>query len=292
MKEEFKISFSQYSTYKQCQHKWYLSYILKLPGDVSEELIFGSCLHTVIEEMLGNPLFQKMYKTDATTTVRNIFKSALKEELLKVKDIVFLTKFKNGSLGNIFVAQAVKVLDALHFFKLFHEWEIVEIEKKLDGVTVAENDTVKILFKGVIDLVLKNKVTNEYLILDWKSSGKPWDINKKLNDKDFIAQLYLYKHFYSTIYNIPFDLIHTAFYNLPRMSPMKQEFFPIDITAEATEIFLKEFSEVCFKMVEHKKTQKDFIKVKMVTTKNYCYRCKFNTIELCNNTDPFQTISL
>lgn len=293
-KDQFRISFSQYSTYLQCPHKWYLNYLLKMPSDHSEELVFGSSVHAVIEELLTNSTLRRLYKVDKEKVIRDIFKSAVKDELSKIDDITFLNKFRSGELVKIFMAQAEKLIVQLDFFNRFKNWEVADVEFKLDGLKIAEDENTEIVYKGFIDLVLKSKVEEDtYMILDWKTSGKQWDIVKKLKDnRDFFAQLCLYKKFYSDVKGIPIDNIETKFYNLPRMEPSKQNFYVGNLRQEYIDNFIKKFTDTCFKMVEHKKSMTDFTKVKIVTKQNFCFRCVYNTPELCNDTEEFQLVTL
>lgn len=293
-KEEFRISFSQYSTYLQCPHKWMLNYLLKLPSDSSEELVFGSSVHAVIEEILTSPLLQRMYKVDKEKVIRDIFKSAMKDELSKIDDIVFLNKFKSGDLAKMFLFQAEKLLKELDYFSRFKKWDIVDVEYKFDGLKIAENDDCEIIYKGFIDLVLKSKEEeDQYLILDWKTSGKQWDIVKKVKDnKDFFAQLCLYKKFYSEVKGIPMDNIQTKFYNLPRNEPTKQNFYVGNLRKEYIDSFMERFIDVCFKMQAHKHSLTNFTKQKMVTKSNFCFRCKYNLPELCDDVNEYQTVIL
>lgn len=292
-KEELRVSFSQVSTYRQCPHKWYLNYLLKYPGDVSEELIFGSSVHAVIEELLTNKLMQRLYEANPEGTIKDIFKSALKDELIKITDLNFLQKFKANNLGSIFMFQAMNLVKELDFPRRFKEWEIADVEYKLDGLTIGENEKCKIVFKGFIDLVLKHKTEEEtFMILDWKTSGKKWDIVKKMKDnKDFFAQLCLYKNFYSDVKGIPFNNIQTKFYNLPRMEPKQQSIYSGNLRKEYVDDYIKGFVDTCFTMFDHRESMKDFEKIKMKTKQNFCFRCKYNTEELCNDTQEFQKIS-
>lgn len=291
-KDRLRISFSEYSTYKQCPHKWYLHYLLKLPGDVSEELVFGSSIHAVIEELLTNKLMQRLYKANPEDTVRNIFKSAIKDELEKINDVDFLKKFKSNNLASIFMYQAEKLIKELDFFKRFKDWEVFDVEYKLDGLKIAENENCQVIYKGFIDLVLKSKVEEEtYMILDWKTSGKQWDIVKKLKDNnDFFAQLCLYKTFYSSEKGIPFNNIETKFYNLPRMEAHKQSIYNGNLRKEYVDTFMDGFINTCFQMYEHKQRMTDFTKIKMKTKQNFCFRCKYNNPEQCSDTEEFQLI--
>lgn len=292
-KEDFNISFSKYSTYVQCQHKWYLQYILKLPRDESSELLFGSSVHTVIEEICTKKILQRLYKIDPDKTVRDIFMSSLKENLSKITDISFLKEFRDKNLAPIFMFQTVKIIRELNFFQRFKDWNIYKVEYQLDKLNIFENDECKILFTGFVDLILKHKREPRYLLLDWKTSGKSWDIEKKLQqNKDFYAQLCLYKNYVSKIENIPFEQIETTFINLPRNTPEDVKLFPVNLTVEETESFVNRFIYTSYKMFKHKQHLTNFEKIKMVTKENFCHRCKFNVPEFCSDSDEFQQVNV
>ena len=163
-KDKMKISFSEYSTYIQCPHKWYLQYYHKFPSDSSEELVFGSVVHGVIEEILNNNLFQKLYKIDPEKTVRDLYKSCLKDVLEKVEDLDFLKKFSESKSSQIFMYQTEKLIKELNYFNRFKDYEVADVEFLLDGLKIAENEKCQIIFKGFIDLVLKHKTEGTYLI--------------------------------------------------------------------------------------------------------------------------------
>ena len=291
-KDKMKISFSEYSTYIQCPHKWYLQYYHRFPSDSSDELIFGSTVHGVIEELLTNKLMQRLYKVDKEKIIRDLYQGCLKDELAKVVDIPFLEKFKNNGLARIFMYQTEKLIIELDIFERFKNYEIVDVEFLLNGLKIAENDDCEVIYKGFIDLVLRDKVEGTYVILDWKTSNKKWDIAKKIKDsEDFFAQLCLYKHFYSQVKGIPFEDIETKFYNLPRGEPKLQSPYNGHLKREYVDHFMKHFIETCFKIYEHKQTLLNFTKIKMVTKKNYCFRCKFNNEYFCDDINEFQVVN-
>lgn len=286
------ISFSEFSTYTSCPHKWYLIYGLKYPGETSEELIFGSAIHNTIENILTNKHIQRMYKLNKDNTIRDIFKGFLKDELNKVQDEKFLAEFFNKKLANIFTWQASKIISSLDFFNRFKEYDVIHVELKLDGLTIYETDERKITFKGFVDLILKHKTTGKYLILDWKTSKKAWDISKKMNDNEnFFAQLCLYKKFFSQTSTIDFDFIDTKFYNLCREEPELQSPYAGVLNREYVELFFDKFLQTAIKIFEHSESLIEFSKIKHITKKNFCYRCPFNKEETCNDIDEFQIVN-
>jgi len=70
-------------------------------------------------------------------------------------------------------------------------------------------------FIGFIDVLLKDKTTQDYIIIDLKTSTRGWNKYQK-NDKVKTSQMLLYKKFYSDKYDIPLDKIKVEYQILKR----------------------------------------------------------------------------
>jgi len=70
-------------------------------------------------------------------------------------------------------------------------------------------------FIGFIDILLEDLTTNEYIIIDLKTSTRGWNKYQKA-DKVKLSQMLLYKKFYSDKYNIPLDKIKVEYHILKR----------------------------------------------------------------------------
>lgn len=282
-KKIYSISFSEFSSYLQCPHKWYLTYGLKFPSETNEELIFGSIVHKTIEELLLKPHLQRK------SFLEFLVKSVLKDELKKVDDVNFLTRFSNSPLTYIFIKQATELINKLDFFVRFKDYDIVEVEHKLDGFKLVEFDDMLFVFKGYIDLILQHKENKRYLFLDWKTSKKAWDIKKKLKDnEDFFTQLGFYKLFYSKSKDIPLNKIDVKFFNLPREEPSEQKIYDGILNETYIDFLFTKLKDICTEIYHN-----DFMslsKAKITTKKNYCHRCNFNTEKFCNDWDEFQVV--
>lgn len=290
---EKKISFSEYSTYINCPHKWYLLYHLKLQQEFSEELLFGSAIHSTIESILTNKHLFRLYTMNREAAARDIFKGFLKDELAKITDVNFLTMFNKRNLATSFIFQAGKLINALAIERKFLlEYEVMDVEFKLENIVLFESPELIIRYKGFIDLILRSRKTGKYLILDWKSSRKAWDINKKLKDnEDFFAQLCLYKNFYSKVKEIDMRLIETKFYNLPREEETKQSPYEGILNERYINAFIKKFTDTSIKIAEHSQSLTNFSKAKNITKKNFCFRCNFNKADTCDDTTEFQVVT-
>jgi hypothetical protein len=70
-------------------------------------------------------------------------------------------------------------------------------------------------FVGYIDLVLKEKQTGRYRIIDIKTSTNGWNQYQK-DDPSKYSQILLYKAFFSKKYNVPIEMIDVEFFILKR----------------------------------------------------------------------------
>jgi hypothetical protein len=258
------ISFSEYRLYKTCPFKHYLSKDLKYSEPSNEFLMFGSAVHATIEEIIKKQPSKILWKP--------IFEKHLLNES---NEVLMKTYF-----GRLFTKQGVEIIKELNFFERFKEWEVVGVEDELyEELFNHEGDTI--YFKGIIDLVLKKG--DEYLILDWKTGAKPWDIEKKKQDRDFFGQLALYKHFYAKKHNIPIEKIQTRFVNLTR-DPVSVQQFDIDLSSEFCEYILNDIISIAKQII----TTTERLKLKHYENKTACSGCYFHN-KICND-DPFQKV--
>ncbi len=263
--------------------------MLKIPSDTNEELIFGSAVHDTIETMLTDKMLMKM--SHNMDVVESIFKDNLKKQIVSITDIAMLKKMQEGWVVPTFVKQARGLIQELNIRKRFQDYEFVDVEIKLDGMPILEREDVIITYKGFIDLVMRNKHTGKYKILDWKTSRKPWDIAKKEADSpNFYTQLKLYKHFYAMKKDIPIEDIDLCFYNLPRDDARNQKQYDKEINVDEIAEFMGIFKENCGKIYDFNHFQLN--KARFITKKNYCGRCPYNNLAMCNDVDPHQQVLL
>lgn len=224
------------------------------------------------------------------TVVESIFKDQLKAQIMSIIDLNMLKKMQEGWVAPTFVKQAIGLLKELNIFNRFKDYTVEDVEIKLDGMPIIELDSAVLVYKGFIDLVLKHKVTGRYLIIDWKTSKKQWDINAKEADHNFYTQLKLYKHFYSIKKGIPIDMIDLAFYNLPRAEPQAQKIYYKDFSVQDIADFIEEFKVKCVALYNFDHFTLD--KMRITTKKNFCFRCPYNNIAMCNETDQYQIVDI
>lgn len=282
-KKVYSISFSEFSTFLQCPHKWYLTYCLRFPSEQNEELLFGSLIHKTIETIIEKPTLRKK------SFLPSVIKNVLKDELGRINDVGFLSRFSNSHWPYTFVKQASELLTDLDFFDRFKDYKIVEVEHKLDGFPIIEYDDVLFVFKGYIDLILQHNTTGKYLFLDWKTSRKKWDIKAKLRDNaDFYTQLGFYKYFYALKMGLDLKQIESKFYNLPREESRNQGIYDGILNETYLNYLFEKLQTICKTIYESSYMELD--KSKITTKKNFCHRCNFNNETYCNDYDEHQVV--
>ena len=248
------VSFSQLSMYNECHRKWYLNYVLGLSKyEVNIHLTFGSAMHSVMQSFL-----KKMYTTTATEAEDMDLNSMLKDELSKeFTEAKAQMNGVNPATKEEMVEFYEDGVQILNFFKRHRGDYFNKKGYSLVGIEIPlqkdlQNNTT---FKGYIDVVIKDEISNKVKIIDFKTSTNGWkDYAKK--DQNKTAQILLYKKFYSDMFNIPVDKIDVEFIILKRKLyenvdfPQKrlQKFSPASGTVSIghTVDMLNEFINACF----------------------------------------------
>lgn len=217
-----RVSYSQYGMYSSCQQQFKLKYVDKLGiSNTNIHLIFGTAMHEVIQHFLD--VMYNVSKKQALTLNLN--------QMLFDTLVVQFNKEKEGNenkdpctqaeLGE-FYDDGKKILKYFtsKLDKLYAKsgYELIAIEQVL-------NAEIKpgVNFIGFIDVLLKDKVSGEYVIIDLKTSTRGWNSYQK-NDKVKTSQMLLYKKFYSDKYNIPLSKIRVEYQILKRKIPEQSEY--------------------------------------------------------------------
>ena len=209
-----KVSYSQYGMYSTCQQQYKLKYVDKL-GESSANIhtIFGSAMHETIQHFL-DVMYNVTKKQALTLNHEGMLYDSLVEHFTNEKEKMEgrfpCTKEELDEFfedGKLILEYFTKKLDKLYSKSGF---ELVAIEQML-------NAEVKpgVNFVGFIDVLLKDKTTQEYIIIDLKTSTRGWNKYQK-NDKVKTSQMLLYKKFYSEKYDIPLDKIKVEYQILKR----------------------------------------------------------------------------
>jgi len=219
------VSFSQYHLYSQCQHRWYLDYAKKLKTfQPSIHLTFGTSLHEVLQEYF-RVMYTKSAKEADKLGFRQMITTRMYENYKSDYQENNSTHFTTRDEIYEFIEDGVAILEWFRkhrsaYFKV-KDHELVGIEIPLQQSITPEIPNVILI--GSIDLIIRNKVTNEYYIYDIKTSKSGWK-DKDKKDQPKVNQVLFYKYFYSKEFNIPEDSINVEFFIVRRKIYENAEF--------------------------------------------------------------------
>lgn len=282
------VSYSQFSTWKQCPHKWKLQNVDKLKQPPNMHLVFGNAIHTTIQHYL-----KVMFEQSATAADREnlieFFETNLRSEYKKCVEQNNNVHFSNAEELAEFYEDGEAILDYFKkkrgkYFSKRNTY-LVGIEFPLFLSPHEEYPNVK--FKGFIDLIFYNSNTDTLQIFDIKTSTRGWKDKDKKDDIK-TSQILLYKEYFSRLFNWDVDKIEVEFFIVKRKIweeseftiPRIQEFIPasgkIKRSKSITEF--RSFIEDCFTK-EGKPLNKEFLK----QVGPLCNWCPFNNdSSLCN----------
>ncbi len=265
------ISFSELTQHRECGHKHLIEKYLKLAvSPTSIHLIFGNGIHSAIESGIRD-------KLNIEERINHFKEYFTKEMMNKMRDT------KDYENVESFTQQGEHILKLLSTEKILEKYDLVGVEMSL-----YEKLFNNFHFKGFIDLVLKDKKTGRILIIDWKTSGEQWDVNKKKKNKIFMAQMRLYKYFYSRKFNVDIDEIDCKYIVLNRLKNKKcpdlgyGSLQPVEIFSTNDDII--EAVTMVSETLRNIHINKEFIKAKFDGRTKDCFFCPYKlNPTLCNN---------
>lgn len=220
-RKEKNVSASQLMMYDTCPHQWKLSKIDNLQQYTpSVHTVFGTSMHEVIQDWLY-VMYNESAKAASERDLREELKFKMQEvyakERKKTKEV-----FTSADELNEFFLDGVEILKYLQkkrssYFSMKNTY--------LAGI---ETDIVQeigpgIYFKGFIDLVFYNKLSDTYTIIDIKTSTRGWGDREKKSDAK-VAQILLYKEYFSKQFNVDVDKINVEFFIVKRKLWEQSEF--------------------------------------------------------------------
>lgn len=272
--DKIHISFSEFSLFNQCGHKHLIEKHLKLSeSPMTVHLFFGNAIHAAIEKSLKD--------TIGLSRRIDFFKRTFAKDMLdNLSDEPGFQKELEE-----YLVQGEALLNILSIEDIFKKYKIVSVEEPLFEHVYGE-----FYFKGFIDLVVQNRETGKYVIIDWKTSGQKWSVNKKLADDIFLCQMRFYKYFWSRKNNISLDSISCEYVVLNRLKYKNKPesgcggIQYVEVNSNNDEIFesLQKLSET----LESIHINKRFPKIKHTGNEFLgCMFCKFKggRHPLCNN---------
>lgn len=209
-----RVSYSQFSNWFKCRHRWYLDHVKGLREfEDSVSTCFGTAMHEVIQLYIET-LYKKSAKEADTHDLNKIFLDAFDRELAgkekgKVVEITPEVHKEYVEDGANIITSFTNMTNRIKHFPS-NKYEFISAE---DEIIMPIKQNVE--FVCYIDLVLKEKSTGRYKIIDIKTSTSGWNHYQR-DDESKVAQILLYKAFYSRKYNINIDMIDVEFFILRR----------------------------------------------------------------------------
>lgn len=269
------ISFSELSQYGECGHKHLIEKYLKLAvSPTSIHLIFGNAIHSAIEVGIRDRL-----NLDARIShFTQYFTKEMMDKMIGTKDYADVENFTK---------QGEHILRLLSTEKILEKYDLIGVEMSL-----YEKLFSNFHFKGFIDLILKDKKTGRILIIDWKTSGEQWDVQKKKKNKVFMAQMRLYKYFYARKFDVDINEIDCKYIVLNRLKNKKcPELGYGDL--QTVEIFstnedIMEAVKLVADTLRNIHLNKNFPKAKFNGKTDSCFFCPYKSNPTLCNSNPDQ----
>ena len=209
-----KISYSQYSLWRQCPYQWKLQYVDGI-RDYTDSIhtMFGTSMHEVIQTFL-TVMYNDTAKLAEQLPLEDMLLTRMKrnfEEIVKA----------NG--GEMFCEEKEMVEFYMHgveILKFIRKKRGQYFSKKgyeLVGIEIPLNYQLpnNLKFVGYIDVAIKDTIRDVIKIYDIKTSTMGWNKWMKA-DNNKTDQLLLYKQFYSKQFNHPIDKIEVEYFIVKR----------------------------------------------------------------------------
>jgi len=210
-----KVSYSQYTMYANCPHKWKLAYVDGHKNfDPSLHLVFGTAMHETLQSWLDVLYNKSLPEASEMDLGKMLYESMITE--YKVMREQTGKDFSTPSQMEEFLEDGLAILNyvtknRVDYFNT-RQLTLVGIELPIYSKV---NDTHDIYMRGYLDLVFEDTYTNKLEIWDIKTSTMGWNKWQKA-DKTKTAQLLLYKKFVAEQYGYDRDRIAVKYFIVKR----------------------------------------------------------------------------
>jgi len=211
------ISFSQFSMYEQCPHKWALQYRDgHKKTEVSIHMTFGTAIHESLQLYLTTMYEESKAAANRIdlvehfeTTLRNQYRTDYeKNNKVHFSDSIQLREFFDDGVA---IINWFKKKNGAYFSKR-NCWIVgCEVPIQLTPNPAFRN----VIYRGFLDVVLYNEATKTIKIIDIKTSTRGWK-DKEKSDEVKNMQLILYKKFFAEQYGFPVDNIEIEYFIVKR----------------------------------------------------------------------------
>ncbi len=202
------ISFSSFKDWNKCPFLFKVKHIDKVfsfTGNVYT--CYGTAMHKICENYMKH-VFPKNQELFEKENVITFFNEYYKKECQKNISLQEAQKVELSEKDILLTGQSYE--DYLQYIKenFSNTHEVFSTEYMIENEIDFCNTDIK--FKGIIDLILKEKQNDKYIIIDYKTTLYGWDKYQR-SDKITAYQLVIYKYFFSKANNIPLENIDIFF---------------------------------------------------------------------------------
>lgn len=211
------ISYSQYSIYTKCPHRWALEY---RDGhqqyQASIAAVFGTAVHRAMQYYL-EVMFNVSGAAADRENIASYFQEAFMEEYKSTLSSNKGIHFSSASEMREYYEDGLAILDYFkknkgEYFST-RKWNLVGIEMPL--VQKVNSKYPNIYLKGYIDFVLYHEGSNTIKIFDIKTSRMGWK-DKEKKDEAKMQQIIIYKEYFGRQYGIDPEKIEVEFFVVKR----------------------------------------------------------------------------
>ena len=212
-----QISFSQFSMYTQCPHKWSLQYRDgHRKTEVSIHMTFGTAIHESLQLYLTTMYNESVAAADRINLVEHFeetLRNQYRKDYEKNKKVHFISseEIKEFFADGIEIIKYFKKKKGIYFSK--RGWHIIDCELPIQ--LTPNNAFRNVIYRGFLDVVLYHEPTNTITIIDIKTSTRCWE-DKDKDDEIKNLQLVMYKKFLSEQYEFPIDNIQIEYFIVKR----------------------------------------------------------------------------
>ena len=180
------VSYSQFSMWDKCPHQWYLTYVEnKQPYQASIHTVFGTAFHETLQDYIT-----VMYNESGAAADR--------------MDLIGLFQSKFSEV----YAKEYKAAGA-------HFTNAEEMGEFFEDASAILNFVEKNRNKLFIDFVLYDEELDKVYIYDIKTSTRGWSDKEKKDDSK-IAQILLYKEYFSKQFGFDVEKIEVEYFIVKR----------------------------------------------------------------------------
>jgi hypothetical protein len=193
------ISYSQFSMYSTCPKQWELKYPKGLRDfNYSIHLLFGTAFHETLQTYLYEVYEGAGPGAADKMDLHALLREQMTKEYIKAMEEQGGEIFTDQTQMEEFYQDGVNILNYItrHRRKYFSTkgYELVAIEMPILMQASEHNDNV--FMYGFVDVILRDKVSGKYIIIDIKTSTMGWNKWQKA-DKTKTSQLIIYKKYFA-----------------------------------------------------------------------------------------------